>query len=303
MFYIFSCCYNSRTIQYIKFKFEALLSYTKTTKCLKFQGVWCTVVRADVFRISLIANRYEQWSCGRDFYLCYTLVIILSTRGGKYWRLTAFVFFNPPFTWGMVSLFFWSPQRPQSNSKLPFKCSHQRQCRTQGGAKGAHAPRSDHKAYFAPRKKSQFLILWPQKRHAKKMVPVRVAHSNPTYAITECKNGRALVKHGNILPLIRYQTTPHCDARDPKRQIEPWDERRNLAPFANCKDISSWQCDWCFPSANQIFELWLSMSPKKNNTSFEANQSALFACSIRYILCGTGPLPAATICNEWIGVA
>ena len=62
------------------------------------------------------------------------------------------------------------------------------------------------------------------------MVPVRVAHSNPTYAITECKNGRALVKHGNILPLIRYQTTPHCDARDSKRQIEPWDERRNLAP-------------------------------------------------------------------------
>ena len=28
------------------------------------------------------------------------------------------------------------------------------QCRTQGGAKGAHAPRSDHKAYLAPRKKS-----------------------------------------------------------------------------------------------------------------------------------------------------
>ena len=30
---------------------------------------------------------------------------------------------------------------------------------------------------------------------------------------------------------------------------------------------------------------------RKTNTSFEANQSALFACSIRYILCGTGPLP------------
>ena len=54
MFYIFSCCYNTRTIQYIKFKFEALLSYTKTTKCVKFQGVWCTGVRVGIFRISPI---------------------------------------------------------------------------------------------------------------------------------------------------------------------------------------------------------------------------------------------------------
>ena len=57
MFYIFSCCYNSRTIQYIKFKFEALLSYTKTTKCVEFQGVWCTGVRVGVFRISPIVLR------------------------------------------------------------------------------------------------------------------------------------------------------------------------------------------------------------------------------------------------------
>ena len=54
MFYLFSCCYNSRTIQYMNFKFEALLSYTKTTKCVKVQGVWCRGVRVGVFRISPI---------------------------------------------------------------------------------------------------------------------------------------------------------------------------------------------------------------------------------------------------------
>ena len=32
----------------------------------------------------------------------------------------------------------------------------------------------------------------------------------------------------------------------------------------------------------------------------EANQSALFACSIRYILCDTGPCHAATIRYELI---
>ena len=62
MFYIFSCCYNLRTIQYIKFKFEALLSYTKTTKCVKFQGVWCTGVRVGVFRISPIVV-LDRWHC------------------------------------------------------------------------------------------------------------------------------------------------------------------------------------------------------------------------------------------------
>ena len=54
MFYVFSCCYNSRTIQYIEFKFEALLSYTKATKNVKFQCVWCTGVRVGIFRISPI---------------------------------------------------------------------------------------------------------------------------------------------------------------------------------------------------------------------------------------------------------
>ena len=56
MLYIFSCCYNSSTIQYIKFKFKALLNYTKTIKCVKFQGVWCTGVRVGNFRISPIVK-------------------------------------------------------------------------------------------------------------------------------------------------------------------------------------------------------------------------------------------------------
>ena len=38
----------------MNFKFKALLSYTKTTKCVKFQGVWCTGVTVGVFRISPI---------------------------------------------------------------------------------------------------------------------------------------------------------------------------------------------------------------------------------------------------------
>ena len=59
MFYLFSCCYNSRIIQYMNFKFQALLSYTKTTKCVKFQGVWCTGVRVGVFRISPIPRGFH----------------------------------------------------------------------------------------------------------------------------------------------------------------------------------------------------------------------------------------------------
>ena len=43
-----------------------------------------------------------------------------------------------------------------------------------GGGKRAHAPRSDHKTYLAPRKN-----LMTPKASCKKMVPVRVAHSNP----------------------------------------------------------------------------------------------------------------------------
>ena len=42
-----------------------------------------------------------------------------------------------------------------------------------------------------------------------------------TCAFTECKNGRTLVKYGNLRLLIRDQTTPHCDARNSKCQIEP----------------------------------------------------------------------------------
>ena len=45
----------------MKFKFEALLSYTKTTKCMKFQGVWCTGVIVGIFRISPIAGNFFQF--------------------------------------------------------------------------------------------------------------------------------------------------------------------------------------------------------------------------------------------------
>ena len=72
MFYIFSCGYNSRTIQYIKLKFEALLRYTKTIKCVKFQGVWCRGFKVGIFRISPNkAAKGEGWaapfiSCAQD---------------------------------------------------------------------------------------------------------------------------------------------------------------------------------------------------------------------------------------------
>ena len=91
------------------------------------------------------------------------------------------------------------------------------QCRTQGGAKGAHAPppppppRSDRKSCLAPGKKTIKV-----KRHAKNWYK---CESN-TCTFTECKNGRALVKYGNLRLLIRDQTTPHCDARNSKCQIE-----------------------------------------------------------------------------------
>ena len=54
------------------------------------------------------------------------------------------------------------------------------------------------------------------------MVPVRVAYSKPIPTrLQSVKMVGALVKHGNVLPLIRYQMTPHCDARDSKCQTEP----------------------------------------------------------------------------------
>ena len=48
-----------------------------------------------------------------------------------------------------------------------------------GGQKGHMPPRSDHKAYLAPRKKVNFGAHDPKSVMQKKMVPVRVAHSNP----------------------------------------------------------------------------------------------------------------------------
>ena len=53
-----------------------------------------------------------------------------------------------------------------------------------GGQKGHMPPRSDDKAYLAPQKKKLIIEL---------MTPKASFYSN-TYAITEYKNGRALVK-------------------------------------------------------------------------------------------------------------
>ena len=104
-------------------------------------------------------------------------------------------------------------------------------------------PRSDRESYLAPGKNMKNV-----KRHAKNWYK---CESN-TCTFTECKNGRTLVKYGNLRLLIRDQTTPHCDARNSKCQIEPCGVRRNLTPYAVSKDMSSWQCDWCFLSANKF---------------------------------------------------
>ena len=85
-----------------------------------------------------------------------------------------------------------------------------------GGGKGGTCPPP-----MPPRKKLIIDLMTP-KASCKKMVPARVAHSNPIPTrLQSVKMVAALVKHGNLLPLIRYQTTPHCDARDSKCQIEP----------------------------------------------------------------------------------
>ena len=57
-----------------------------------------------------------------------------------------------------------------------------------------------------------------------KMVTVWIADSNqiPT------RLQRALVKHGNNLSLIRYQTTPHCDAR---LEVSDWTVRWEKEPY------------------------------------------------------------------------
>ena len=47
MFYIFLNGYNSRTIQDIKFKFSAFLSFTEATKRVKFQSARSTGLKVD----------------------------------------------------------------------------------------------------------------------------------------------------------------------------------------------------------------------------------------------------------------
>ena len=69
----------------MNFKFLALLSYTKTTKCVKFQGVWCTGVRVGVFRISPIKEvskavnldwiNNQAWRLSHNIYVITNLFI------------------------------------------------------------------------------------------------------------------------------------------------------------------------------------------------------------------------------------
>ena len=154
-----------------------------------------------------------------------------------------------------------------------------------------------------PQKKKLIFDLMTPKASCEKMVPVRVAHSNPTYAITECKNGRALVKHGNIMPLIGYQTTPHSDARNSSvrlnREMREW----TLPPTLIAKTYHPGNVTDVSRPLIRSLSYEFQCHQRKTNTIFEAYQSALSACSIRHILCGTGLCHAATICNEWVGVA
>ena len=113
-----------------------------------------------------------------------------------------------------------------------------------GGQKGHMPPRIDRESYLAPGKKMKNM-----KRHAKNWYK---CESN-TCAFTECKNGRTLVKYGNLRLLIRDQTTPHCDARNSKCQIEPWGVRRNLTPYAVSKDMSSCNKFQCHQTKTNIF--------------------------------------------------
>ena len=51
-FYIFLSGYNSGTIQDIKFKFSAFLSFVKATKCAKIQCAGCTGFKVGIFQMS-----------------------------------------------------------------------------------------------------------------------------------------------------------------------------------------------------------------------------------------------------------
>ena len=60
MFYIFLCGCNFRTIQDIKFKFSAFLSFMEATKCLKFQSARCTSFIVGIFWISPIDQTLQK---------------------------------------------------------------------------------------------------------------------------------------------------------------------------------------------------------------------------------------------------
>ena len=92
-----------------------------------------------------------------------------------------------------------------------------------GGGQKGHMPPEGTTRHTLPQEKKLIFDLMTPKSSLKKwyQCELLILIQYNTYAITECKNGRALVKHGNILPLIRYQTTPHCDAPNSRCQIEP----------------------------------------------------------------------------------
>ena len=65
IFYIFSSGYNSGTVQDIKLKISAYLSFMETTKCTNLLNARCTDFKVDIFRISPIEindfNVVREW--------------------------------------------------------------------------------------------------------------------------------------------------------------------------------------------------------------------------------------------------
>ena len=91
-----------------------------------------------------------------------------------------------------------------------------------GGGKRGTCPPKQPQGILAPGKKLIIDLMIPKASCKNKSgTSANCSFQSNAYANIECKHGRALVKYGNLLSLIRYQTTPHCDKRDSKCQIEP----------------------------------------------------------------------------------
>ena len=65
--YIFLIPYNPETIQDIKIKFSAFLSFVEVTNCVKFQSPRCTGFKVGFFRISRFIIKYPN-ICSTDVY-------------------------------------------------------------------------------------------------------------------------------------------------------------------------------------------------------------------------------------------